>query len=349
LEIITANAATVSFPGLLTIGGVTSISTLTDVSFPVLTTAGTITADDALSFSAPNLNVTDALTLSNAKTVEVASIGTSNISGVIAVEKLTVNALNEQLEIPGTVITATINGESSGVSSASIKSLSIKGGLSYFLYSSSSTALVTLNIGGYLESVSVSDASNLENLNTTGIIDALFVENCSKITDLNLDHKCSAHGPGTTLWVFDNDALTSLTTSSDYPYSIWISDNPVLATVNFDSFKNYRVDISDESRFAIYDNALVGSYVPYKSTGGAGSYTAAQITAPYLQPIRDLVTAGVTAGYTYFLMIDLDDVNDSGNPLCSFMDADNTANNVTTNVVDATYGISSYDELKLVQ
>jgi len=347
-QALTVNALTLNADAVTKFTGDVNLTKTTPVSFPVLADAKVITADDALAFTAPKLvaEAGDDLNLLLAENVEVASIPTSELNAV-KVKTLTVNALKETLEVPATVITADITG----------LDVSLYGDCDAEVSFAATPAVVTLTLGGDIKTAAVSGADDLTSLTTSGIVNSLEVNNCKTIESLNLGHDVFAYGPGASYIITSNVALTSLTTSSDYPEVITVTGNTSLADVDFSSFVT-PVDNTNAS-FTISGNALVGSYTPSVNTLGAGDFVDAKITAAYLTPLKNIVDAAyvVDVANVPTLSIDFKVVDDATatpvtyTTLSVLMNTNNGVYNVTTNptVVDATSGINSMAEMDLLQ
>ena len=271
-------AGTLTASALTTLTGAATLASVTPVNLPALATAPAgLSATAAVTFTAPLYNVDAAggLTLgAPATTLEVASVAGGNIGGTgAAFVTLKVDVLNEALTIPGTVVTATVNG---------IPAIAVPM-VTPAVVNAGGATLKTLTLGGMTGSVIKTanvSSSALTALTTAGVINSLNVSGTA-LVGMTLAHTHYVGGPGSTLSVTGNTLLTTLSSGVlDYPLNINIVGNGALASLDLSSYHTPLL----AAALATTTITIGGSgAVSNKLTGNYTNAVAVTATTPYVE------------------------------------------------------------------
>jgi len=347
---------TLTAPALKTLTGAATLTNVTPVSLPALTTAPAgLTAASAVTFTAPlyNVDAANGLTLgAPATTLEVASVAGGNIASTgAAFVTLKVDALNETLAIPGSVVTATVTGIPAVAVPMATPAIVTAGG----------ATLKTLTLGGVLNSASVT-ASALTALSTSGVINSLTV-NGTSLVGMTLAHTHYVGGPGSQLTVINNTLLTSLSSGVlDYPQTINVAGNSVLTSLDLSSYHTMLLagttTITIGAAGAV-SNKLSGDYVNAVAMTATTPYYETKVTSADLHKLKAFIAMHSAVGApTLVLKANVDLVTlggAAGNAtLDSRLSTDKGANHTVANgaptaLTGTTSGLTTLYEFSLVQ
>ena len=327
-----------SAPVLATITGTAALTSLTAVNLPVLATSGAITANTAVTFSAPVL-VSSGISATAATDVTIASSTTANLTTTSATLKnLTFKALAGVYSTAGTALTTvTVTGKAATTNS-------------FTFAAGATTALTTAAFDGSIVSVSLTGANDatkdkLTTVTTAGNIDNFSLINSDIITGVTLGHDHIIANNGSSLTVTGNDALTTLIPSSlDYMASLNVTGNASLATIDFSSYKHILLAGGAPSAVSITigANKLVGTYTAPVAATVTTPFMEATLVQPGLSTLKTyvgLINAAVTAGtHSLTISVDVYDSNGAvaGTPALSTVKAAFGSPSVTTTGVIST-------------
>ena len=274
--------------GLVEVGDIT-LTGPTSVSLPSLTTAGTITADEAVVFEAPILDVSATLATASATTLVLGNINTTEtlIADRATIETLTLN---------------TSNGFAGG-DFASLNDLSVQG-TGVITLTSNNSSLESVNIKGAHTSVSIAGTASLTSLVTAGTIETLSID-ASGLVSFNPGH---AVVNLSSLTVTNNASLVSLTTSTDYLGSLTVTGNASLTTVDFSSYQNVS-NSETTATITINGNGLSAAITTAIAANGAVAFKEATIVSPGLATLKAAVIAHVAEYGEAKLSLDVDPTN----------------------------------------
>jgi hypothetical protein len=274
--------------GLVEVGDIT-LTGPTSVSLPSLTTAGTITADEAVVFEAPILDVSATLATASATTLVLGNINTTEtlIADRATIETLTLN---------------TSNGFAGG-DFASLNDLSVQG-TGVITLTSNNSSLESVNIKGAHTSVSIAGTASLTSLVTAGTIETLSID-ATGLVSFNPGH---AVVNLSSLTVKDNASLVSLTTSTDYLGSLTVTGNASLTTVDFSSYQNVS-NSETTATITINGNGLSAAITTAIAANGAVAFKEATIVSPGLATLKAAVLAHVAVYGEAKLSLDVDPTN----------------------------------------
>jgi len=286
-------AGTLTASALTTLTGAATLASVTPVNLPALTTApGGLSATSAVTFTAPlyTVNAGTGVTLgAPLTTLEVASVAGGNIAGTgAAFVTLKVDVLNETLNIPASVVTATVNGIPATAVPMVTPAIVNAGG----------ATLKTLTLGGMTGSVintaNVS-SSALTALTTAGVINSLTVSGTA-LVGMTLAHTHYVGGPGSQLIVTGNTLLTSLSSGVlDYPLTINIAGNGALASLDLSSYHTPLLAAASATTSitiggtGVVSNKLVGNYTNAVAVTATTPYIETTITSAALHSLKAFV------------------------------------------------------------
>ena len=341
---VTITAKEVNLSSVSSAGAVALTST-TSVSFPALVSAGTITASSATSFVAPKLNVSAALSIAAAKTVELASAADANYSGV-ATESIKFTALKDVFSAAALVAlkSADVTGKAASTNS--------------FTATSANVALASATFGGEIDAVSVtgvgSSSDKLTSLTTTGKIDSFTLDNSDVITSISLGHSHIVGGAGTELVITNNAKLASLKSSADFLKTLTVTGNALLTTMDFSSYQS--VISTGAIAITISANKLTGGFTPAVAATATTAYVEASIAQsslltlkPFIAAYKAATTAPVSSAATIALGVQVEDVDPTTavQTLAAAMHANEAISTVIASAVN-TEGINSVAEFLLI-
>jgi hypothetical protein len=341
---VTITAKEVNMSSVSSAGAVALTST-TSVSFPALVSAGTITASSATSFVAPKLNVSAALSIAAAKTVELASAADANYSGV-ATESIKFTALKDVFSAAALVALKSVDVTGKAASTNS------------FTATSANVALASATFGGEIDAVSVtgvgSSSDKLTSLTTTGNIDSFTLDNSDVITSISLGHGHIVGGAGTVLVITNNAKLASLKSSADFLKTLTVTGNALLTTMDFSSFQS--VISTGAVAITISANKLTGGFSPAVAATATTAYVEASISQsslltlkPFIAAYKAAITAPASSTATIALDVQVEDVDATTavQTLAAAMHANEAISAAIVSAVN-TEGINSVAEFLLI-
>jgi len=335
----TITAASASLPVLATVTGTLDLVKTTPVSLPALTKVGDLTANNAVSFSAPVLAATASVTTVSATTIELANIEDVDLTAT-SVKSLKLNSLVDDFDASAfiTLTSVDVTGKATFSATPSVSNDAD------FTITATNAVLASAKFAGEIDTVSVSGAAKLTTLSTSGAINSLTVNANTIITSLDLNHTHVIGGPGSTLVVNANPKLTSLTTSTDKMLTLTVTGNTSLTSLDASSYVNALN--TGSSTINISGNKLSGNYVDAVAVTATTPYTEAVITSADLLTLKDFA---VTTAPTSVLNIDLDIVTINSTTATNTLSTHMAANAAVSSVVDATGGIDTTAEFALVK
>jgi len=243
---------------------------------------------------------------SNAETVTLAKHDWVIAPTLGSVKYLTLGAANRLVALAGypTVITASVTGKT--VTTVPMPA----GAMGAVSATAANVALTTVSTAGSIESVNLNGVATLTSVTTAGVCNSFTINACNNValTGLTLGHAHYEGGPGSTVVVTNNTALTSLTTSTDKMATLTVTGNTALTAANFASYVtktvsgNPTISISANKLSATYTNAIAATitttYVECTITSAALSSLKAYValyTAPVLAIDLDAVKIGAGA------------------------------------------------------
>ena len=240
-------------------------------------------------------------------------------ANLAAVETLTLGAVNNPVALDAYPTLKTVS--ITGVAPATYSGITYTALTTSVTATATSAALESLTVAGTIKTVNVAGVTTLKSVATSGIINSFIINGCSNaaLTSLGLTHTHFPSGPGSTVNVINCDALTSLTTSTNYPLSLIITDNGALTGLNLasniDPVTTVAAGVS-ACTFTISNNKLSGVYVPSIPALGSDPRVEPIIKSNKLLPLKAIVAAifnptGIGATSMTGLQITLDDVDAS--------------------------------------
>ncbi len=169
--------------------------------------------------------------------------------------------------------------------------------------------VTTITLAGEMTPVNIdlSGADVLNSVTTSGIINVFELGSTDVLTSVSLAHTHKVGGPGSILYIHDNAALTSLTTSTDFASELKIINNALLASIDLSSYVNPILG-GGVIVWVYNNNKTTGTYTP----AVAGTATTARVnptlTGTYINTIKGYLNkfagmgAPITAATVAFIL-----------------------------------------------
>jgi len=220
-----------------------------------------------------------------------------------------------------------------------------------------------LQLGGIMNTVSVSTLPKLTAVATSGIINTMILDNADALLSVTLGHSnfegvAGYGGPGSDLWITGNAKLASVTTTGlDKMHSLKIVNNALLTSLDLHSYVNPLNTVGFAASLWVFNNKLSGTFSPALAEFGTTAYQEAKITCATLEGLRDYVAVLDNAHATYDnFQVDVDLSTLVDNPLAGEtvgtaykLSVEMGLNAAVSTVIDGITGISNNDEFQLVQ
>jgi hypothetical protein len=283
LAITAPVATTVDLSKLVTAVGPVSVSTAAagTVSFTNFTGNGanpvTVTGPTTLNMPVYTGIAGQSLNSTTVKTATLAAYQAApSFAGLTILENLTLgNAANSITGLATTLKTIDATGKA-------LASASLVLGPTY-------VNLTTIKVAGEMTPVTIQGSATdvISSVTTSGVINEFNLFNTKILTSVSLGHTHKVGGPGSILNVQGNQALTSLTSSTDFASAIIINNNTALTSINLASYVT--PILGGNVTIWVANNRTTGTYTPAVQGTATTAYVGTKITSASLSTIKAYV------------------------------------------------------------
>ena len=218
--------------------------------------------------------------------------------------------------------------------------------------------LVSLTLGGVMNTVNVTLLPKLTTFVTSGQINTLTLDNAAIITGLTLGHKnfvgdLGYGATGSDLTITNNAKLTTLApTAIDKMNTLTVTGNAKLASFDFSSYTNLKDDASSIRVIISGNNGTTqttASYSPAMVVTGSTPYQEAVIKSNSILTLKAYFAKASAAGVTLGAGTNIDiNLNAPAAPAAANTLSSQMSINTASVIVDATAAITKYAEMALV-